>query len=269
MGVVSNQSEVVSAEAGQKGGLLDRAVGLAGDVNDQGLFLGLQAALVQTEAGGLLPAHGRGHQGTGGSSVLNHSLPRRGQPHHLSDPVGGQLFQLGQGRTGLPGEAKHAQAGAEIIAQDTGQRAVGGKVAKKARMLPVRQSGQDDPIQVLEDRGEVLGLFGRRSRKLGLDLARLGASHHGFLNHVSTVISNPVDELMSDPAEFFGSHESLGNQRKVPPSGHFSVLYCRRWIFSSLRQVTNVPPQRMSPGFEPSLRSKKSRYLLRGRPNIA
>ena len=89
------------------------------------------------------------------------------------------LFQLAQGGARLPREAEHAQAGAEEVPQDGGQRAVGGEVAEEARVLPVREAGQDGRVDVAEDVGEGLGIVGRLGRERGADGARLGAGHDG------------------------------------------------------------------------------------------
>ena len=127
---------------------------------------------------------------------MNHAAPGRRQADHLAHPIGGDFLHLGKRRAGLPGQAQHAQAGAGEIAEHAPKQAIGGEVTEEARMLPVREAGQDDTVQIADHSLERLGVRRRHGRKLSAHLARVRFA--------------PSPE--SDPRE-------PGNRRSNPPTG--------------------------------------------------
>jgi hypothetical protein len=89
-------------------------------------------------------------------------------------------------------------------------------------MLPVREAGQDDPVEVGEDRLEALGRLGRRGAQPGAYGARLDAGHDGVLGGPGAVVGDPVDDLVAEAAELLGVHRgpyaSRSRRRVSPPS---------------------------------------------------
>jgi hypothetical protein len=106
----------------------------------------------------------------------------------------------------LPGQAEDAEPGAQVIAEHRRQLAVRGEVSEEARVLPVRQPGQDHALEVAEDGLEALRLDRRRRRQLRPDVARRNPRHHGQAGGALTIVGHPVDDLMAQAAEFLGGH---------------------------------------------------------------
>ncbi len=213
--VAGDEAEVLAAEAGEEGGFVDGAVALGGDVDGERAGLGLEAAAAEGVVGDALAGGDEGDEGAGGGGVLDDAVEGGGEAGHLTDPVEDDVFDLGDGGAGLPGEAEDAEAGAGEVAEDAGEQAVGGKVAEEARVLPVREAGEDEGVEVGEDVGEGLGLVGRRGGELGGDGAGLDLGHDGTVGEGGAVVGEPVDELMAVGAELFGGHFSLGPERSL------------------------------------------------------
>jgi len=70
----------------------------------------------------------------------------------------------------------------------------------------VGQSGDDDLIEVADDRVERLRLIRWLRRQLSFDVAGFGPRHHRPCRHVGAVVGDPVDDLVPGRAEFFGCH---------------------------------------------------------------
>ena len=151
---------VVAAEPRQEGGFLDRTVTLARGVDDEGPGLGLQAAPGEAVVGGPLAGAQQGRHGGGGGGVLDHAAPGVGEAHQLPHPIDDHFFQFRQRGARLPRQAQDAQAGAEVVAQNTGKGGVGRKVSEEAGVLPVREARQEDLFQVAKHRREAFGAIG-------------------------------------------------------------------------------------------------------------
>ena len=179
--VVGDVADVVAAEAGEQRRLIHRAVAVRRGVDHQRLRFGLQAAAAQSEIGGALAGAEQRHQRAGGRGVLDHAAPCVGEAGHAAHPVGHDFFDFGQRGAGLPGEAEHAEAGGEVVAEHAGEFAVRREVAEEAGMLPVREAGHDDAVEIGQDGVEGFGRLRRVGGQRGLDLAGRGARHHGAL----------------------------------------------------------------------------------------
>src|SRR4051812_24015605 len=83
-------------------------------------------------------------------------------------------------------------------------------------MLPMREAGQEDLLQIAEHRLEALGPLGGRARQLTLDLAGGGAGHHRAVCQCRPVIGNPVDQPVAVGAELVRRHRILRFLRSKP-----------------------------------------------------
>ena len=81
---------------------------------------------------------------------------------------------------------------------------VGREIAAEARMLPKRQAGDDDAIQIRDGGAEIFRLVWRRGGQGVTDFAGPGLRHHWPVGQALVVVSEPVDELMAVAAEVFG-----------------------------------------------------------------
>ena len=86
---------------------------------------------------------------------------------------------------------------ASSSARIPGSAPVVAKYAKNRGMLPVRDAGEQDLVEVAQYRVEGLGLLGRRLRQPGADLARPHLREHGQLGHALEVVGRPVDRLVA------------------------------------------------------------------------
>ena len=162
--------------------------------------------------GRLVQGRGEGHEHRARGTVLDDTAagPVRpepaGKPEHLGEPVEHVLLEFGAGRARRPEHPLHAQTRRDQIAEHRGPGDVGGEVAEEPRMLPVRDAGEHDPVEVAEQRLERLGLLGRmRGQQLAqfpggcprLDRQRLDPL---------PVVRDPVDHLPPVAAELLGRH---------------------------------------------------------------
>ena len=210
--VVRDDAHVLAAEPREQRGLLDRAVALRRDVDRERPRLGLQAR--RGRARSRWPARGRRAARSG-----SRSTPCPGsRPLHASDSPTiwrtqshDDFFQLGERGAGLPVQPEHAEAGAQQVAEHARRAtAFGGEVAEEPRVLPVRQAGHEDRVEVREDRVERLG-FGRRRRREARPstCARLGRAPSPAASECRAVVGDPVDELVAVLAELVGGHRAL------------------------------------------------------------
>ena len=61
-------------------------------------------------------------------------------------------------------------------------------------MVPVRDAGDEDPLEVGEDALERLALLGRLRRQRVADLAGLDARKHRIARRIVEVVGDPVGE---------------------------------------------------------------------------
>src|SRR5690606_15530658 len=113
--VVRNRAHVVAPEAREQRRLLDRAVALAGRVDDERVRLRLKAAASEAEIGRAFPRRDERDQRARRRRVLNDASPRWTQIDHLAQPVAHDLLELGQRWTALPGKPEHPQTSAHEV----------------------------------------------------------------------------------------------------------------------------------------------------------
>ncbi len=99
-----------------------------------------------------------------------------GEVEQLAHPVEHQRLDLGARRGRDPAHALHAEPGGQQLAEDRRVGRVGREVGEEARVLPLRQPGHDDPVDVGHHRVERLGLrsVGARGAATGRRRVRPG-----------------------------------------------------------------------------------------------
>src|SRR6185312_5453701 len=117
---------------------------------------------------------------------------------------------LRQGGARLPRQPDDAEPCAHEVSEDAREQPVGWEVSEEAGMLPVRNSGQDEPIDVCRDYLEGLASLWRFLGKCARDIARRHPGHDGALANMRTIVRDPVDDAMAGFAEFLWSHAGAG-----------------------------------------------------------
>ena len=157
--------------------------------------------LVGLEIRRFLPGRKQGAQRRRRSRVLDDAGHALGESQHLAQPFEDRVFELGGRRRGLPDHALSAEPGRQQLAQDGGRAVIGRKIGVPPGMLPVRDTREDDGLEVGEDAVHGLGLRGRFGGDLGLDLARIKPGHDRQILDVFHIIGEPIDEFMAIPPE--------------------------------------------------------------------
>ena len=80
--------------------------------------------------------------------------------------------------------------------------------------MPVGERGHDQAINVREDRGHRLAVFGRCGGQLLNQIARLDLREHGPLIKTREVVADPINELMPVAPELFNAH--VAERRREP-----------------------------------------------------
>src|SRR5882724_4492710 len=77
-------------------------------------------------------------------------------------------------------------------------------------MAPMRQRRNDQAIDVSKNRLHRLASFRRRGWQLRFEITGLNLRQHRQIFDTFEVIRDPVDDLMTEAAEFFGGHVAEG-----------------------------------------------------------
>ena len=188
------QSEVVvrrdlaQLELEQPARLVDRGVGVRGADDDA------MARLVV--ASGRERGERRGRR-----RVLDVAVPARRQAEELREPVHDVQLELGRRRRRPPQDPDRVQRRDQELGQDPRLRRRVREVGEEARVLPVRDAGEDDLLDVAQNRRERLRPLGRRRRQLRADLTRRHLCEHGQLGKPFEVRRDPFDGGRSVLAE--------------------------------------------------------------------
>ena len=129
-----------------------------------------------------------------------------GERQQLLHPVEHQRLDLGACRRRDPAHALDPEPGRGQLAEDRGVRDVGREVGEELRVLPMRQTGDDDRPQVVEHRRERLRRGWWVLRQSGADLARLHRRRNRSLLDVLEVLGDEVDQRVAVRAELLGRH---------------------------------------------------------------
>ena len=170
---------------------------------------------------GAFPGHEQGHKARCRRPVRDRAFPAGREPAELACPVADDLFELGERGGGLPAQAQRSKATGHYVAQDGGQRGVGGEPGEVAGVLRVGQPGHYDLVQVGYKSSEGLRRFGWDGGKSRQDVSRGHLRTDRQVPHPQPVVGDPVDELVTGAAELFGAHtwESAVSGRARPVRG--------------------------------------------------
>ena len=126
---------------------------------------------------------------------------RRVEPERTGEPVEQRLLDLGARRSGRPEHPLGAETPAEQVAEQRGEGGVGREVAEEARVLPVQRSGDDDPVELVEQRVERLRPVGQQLAEGAADVARGDVRADRAVRQPGAVGGHPVDHRTAQPAE--------------------------------------------------------------------
>src|SRR5207302_10639975 len=85
-------------------------------------------------------------------------------------------------------------------------------------MVPVRDAGYDYLLEIVQHVGQRLRFLGRIRRQLASNRTRFDLRQNRITFRMGEVVRNPVNELISPLAKFFGAH--VGRRFQV---SHLSV----------------------------------------------
>ena len=103
--------------------------------------------------------------------------------------------------SGRPEHPLDAEAPAEQVAEQRGEGGVGREVAEEARVLPVQGRGDDDPVELVEQRVERLRPVGQQLAEGAADVARGDVRADRAVGQPGAVGGHPVDHRTAQPAE--------------------------------------------------------------------
>ena len=129
--------------------------------------------------------------------VLDVSVPAVGQPEQPAHPVDGANLQLGRRRGCAPDQRDLVERRREQLREDPGLGCGDREVGEEARVLPVRQGGDDQLVEVAQHVRERLRLLRRRERQLRRQLARLHLREHRQLVDALEIARRPLDRRRS------------------------------------------------------------------------
>jgi hypothetical protein len=125
--------------------------------------------------------------------VLDVTVPALRQPEQLPHPVDGADLELGRRGGGAPDQRHLVHRRRQQLREDPRLRSRDGEVGEEARMLPVRQRGHDQLVEIAQHVRKRLGLFRRRERQLRGQLAGLHLRKHRQLADALEVSRRPLE----------------------------------------------------------------------------
>ncbi len=131
-------------------------------------------------------------QGARRCRVVDHAEERVRQPHHLAEPVEGDLLQFGRGRGRAPEHRVDVESRGESLAQNPWRRPARSEVGHESGRLPVRGRRDEQGVDIAEDGVHRFPLRGRRLWQRPSEASRLGGAQHRVLLDVTKVIGRPV-----------------------------------------------------------------------------
>ena len=203
--VDGDRADGALAEAAHHRGLEQRRVGLGGAVDREGP--GRYAVATGRTTGRAVQRGQDGGERRGRGGVLDdapaQAVPgeRVRQAERLAELVEDDLLELGRGRAGRPEHPLGADAAGEQVAQHAGGGGVRREVREEARVLPVREAGDEVLVQVRQHGLERLRLLRQRRRQRRRHVARLHLGEHGQVVDGLPVVRDPVHDPVSLLAE--------------------------------------------------------------------
>ena len=144
-------------------------------------------------APGDVPGGDQRRQRRSRSGVLDVAVPAFREAEELAHPVDDAELELGRGGRSAPDERNLVQRRRDQLREDARLRRRDREVREEARVLPVRERGQEQLVEVAEHVGERLGLLGRRRRQLRRQLAGRDLREHRQLGHALEVARRPLE----------------------------------------------------------------------------
>ena len=209
-GVDGDRADGVLAEAGHHRGLHQRRVGLRGPVDPPARVA--DAVTSYVSPAGAVQRGQQGGEGRGGGGVLDDAAARAvaaerlREPERLGEPVEHHLLDLGHRRARRPDHPLRTDAAGEEVAEDRGGRGVGREVGEEPRVLPVREAGHDDAVEVGQHGVERLGGLRCRRRQQASYVTGRDLRADGQVVEGGPVVGDPVDGGVPLAAELLGRH---------------------------------------------------------------
>src|SRR5439155_23106404 len=125
--------------------------------------------------------------------VLDMTVEPFREPEQTAKPLQRDFLELRGGGRGAPQHRVDVQRSAEKLREYPRLGAGDREVAEEARMVPVRDAGQEDAVEVVEDVRERLPTLGRLVGKRRLDVARLDPCEHGQLADPLEIAGGPLE----------------------------------------------------------------------------
>ena len=168
------------------------------------------------EAGGPHVRHRRlasrreGMQRRDGRRVVDDAFESVGQRNEPAQPAQRDLFQFRRRGGRAPQHRLLVQSRGEELREDARRAARDREVGEEAGMIPVGDAGQDDPLEVREDRVELFALLRGARRERAANLAGPNAREDRKPFGVVEVIGDPVGDAVGLRTEVlqFGNLES-------------------------------------------------------------
>ena len=115
------------------------------------------------------------------------------EPEQLRKPVEGRLLELLERRRGAPEDADVVEPRDQQLGESSRAGAGGREVGEEPRALPVRETREDDTVEVFEHARKRLRLLGRRRGQCGAHVAGRESREHGRLLDALLIAREPVD----------------------------------------------------------------------------
>lgn len=119
-------------------------------------------------------------------------VPAPGKTEQLREPVEDVQLELGRHGRRPPEEGDLVERSRYQLRENRRLRAGDTEVGEVARVLPVRNAGQEDLVEIAQDVRERLSALGRRWRESRADVTRLHLREHRILADTLEVACDPL-----------------------------------------------------------------------------
>ena len=178
-------------------GLVDRAMRLIGNVDAKDWQLGAAGkSQCADRHAGFLARDGQRVHGTDRGGVVNHATEFVRQPEPLPQPIEDDRFELGGDRRRAPGHRVDVQRSRDHLGENAGPRRGATEVAHELRMRPMRDTRNNQAINVGENLFKRLGGFRRRRWQRGNDCTGFCRRRNALLRDVFAIIRHPIRQLV-------------------------------------------------------------------------
>ena len=126
--------------------------------------------------------------------VVDDAVERVGKPDQPPQPAERDLFQLGRRRRRPPQHRLLVECRRQELGQHTWLARADGEVGEETGMVPVRQAGNEDALEVGEDALERFALLGRAVGQRAANLSRAYPREDRISRRIVEVVGDPVGE---------------------------------------------------------------------------